>query len=242
MSVTRLWHSKHHISIATVMLATEKLWEAVFSLDPRKGYIWRNKTNKESVKSDPNRELFTKHGLHMNDKGKELAARKIISTIKHTLCKKSEKPISMEWKQNKAKKSQEKHNNLELTEGGPDIQDGTAFQKDIGQEIKKQDGTNNIPARRLRKPPTTRRDDFLWMDGRQEKPSITKEEDLVSCHIFATWGLPEKLVSDHGPPFNSVAFAEFPRKNHVKHKLTPVYHPSSNGQIERGVRTLKQAF
>jgi hypothetical protein len=38
---------------------------------------------------------------------------------------------------------------------------------------------NNIPARRLRKPPTTRKEDFLWMDRRQEKPSITKEKDLV---------------------------------------------------------------
>jgi lysophospholipase L1-like esterase len=32
---------------------------------------------------DSNRELFTTHGLHMNDKGKELAAKKIASTIKY---------------------------------------------------------------------------------------------------------------------------------------------------------------
>jgi hypothetical protein len=40
------------------------------------------------IKLDLNRELFTKHGLHMNNKGKELVTRKIISTIKHIVCKK----------------------------------------------------------------------------------------------------------------------------------------------------------
>jgi hypothetical protein len=37
---------------------------------------------------DSNRELFTKHGQHMNDKGKELAAKKIASTVKYILQKK----------------------------------------------------------------------------------------------------------------------------------------------------------
>jgi hypothetical protein len=56
----------------------------------------------------------------MNNKGKESATRKIISTIKHILCKKIKNPISLTWKQDKVKKSQEKHNNaipLEYEEG-----------------------------------------------------------------------------------------------------------------------------
>jgi hypothetical protein len=33
MSVTRLWQSKHHLTVATVMHATkEELWETVFSV------------------------------------------------------------------------------------------------------------------------------------------------------------------------------------------------------------------
>jgi hypothetical protein len=39
------------------------------------------------IKLDLNRELFTKHGLHMNGKGKELVAKKIMSTMKHMLHK-----------------------------------------------------------------------------------------------------------------------------------------------------------
>jgi hypothetical protein len=47
----------------------------------------------------------------MNNKGKELVAKKIMSTIKHMLYKKIEEPISMTWKEDKVLKSQEKHNN-----------------------------------------------------------------------------------------------------------------------------------
>jgi hypothetical protein len=51
MSVTRLRRTKRHVSVATVMhAAIEELWEAVFSVDPYRGYIWRTET--ESVRVD----------------------------------------------------------------------------------------------------------------------------------------------------------------------------------------------
>jgi hypothetical protein len=62
---------------------------------------------------DIDRELYTKYGLHLNDKGKELVARKLIPTTKHMLYKKNKGPIGMTWKQVKVKTSQGKHNNLE---------------------------------------------------------------------------------------------------------------------------------
>jgi hypothetical protein len=34
------------------------------------------------IKLDSNRDQFKKHGLHLNNKGNELAAKKIVSTIK----------------------------------------------------------------------------------------------------------------------------------------------------------------
>ena len=39
--------------------------------------------------------------------------------------------------------------------------------------------------------------------------------------IFATHGLPEEVVSDNGPQFTSTEFAEFMRKNSIKHTLVP---------------------
>jgi hypothetical protein len=52
---------------------------------------------------DSNRDLFTKHGLHMNDKGKELAAKKIASTVKYMLQEKITEPMCMTWKDDDVK-------------------------------------------------------------------------------------------------------------------------------------------
>jgi hypothetical protein len=44
--------------------------------------------NTALIKLDSNTDLFTKHGLHLNNKWKELATKKIVSTIKYMLNKK----------------------------------------------------------------------------------------------------------------------------------------------------------
>lgn len=120
---------------------------------------------------DSNRELFTKHGLHMNDKGRELAAKKIASTIKYILQDKIIEPICMTWKEDDIKKSQKNHNTQAYEEerncpglkrGMVDTQEGNVLQRDRCQD-QNQDTTTTMPSRRLRKPPSTRRDDFLWM-------------------------------------------------------------------------------
>lgn len=60
--------------------------------------------------------------------------------------------------------------------------------------------------------------------------------------LFATYGLPQQLVSDNGPQFSSVEFATFLVRNGVKHIRSSPYHPSTNGLAEHFVRTLKQAM
>ena len=64
----------------------------------------------------------------------------------------------------------------------------------------------------------------------------------VLRRLFATFGLPQQLVSDNGPQFTSEEFAEFLTKNGVKHIRSSPYHPSTNGLAERFVRTLKNAL
>ena len=65
---------------------------------------------------------------------------------------------------------------------------------------------------------------------------------MVLHHLFASYGLPEQLVSDNGPQFQSDEFQGFMHTNGVKHINYAPYHPSSNGAAERFVRTFKQAM
>ncbi|KAK3918671.1 hypothetical protein KUF71_007918 [Frankliniella fusca] len=61
--------------------------------------------------------------------------------------------------------------------------------------------------------------------------------------IFARWGcLPALLVSDNGPPFESCEFINFLTSLNITLKHSPIYHPASNAQAERGVGTAKRAL
>ena len=60
--------------------------------------------------------------------------------------------------------------------------------------------------------------------------------------IFATHGLSEEVVSDNGPRFTSSEFAEFMRRNGIKHTLVPPYQLQSNGTVKRSVRVVKEAL
>jgi transposase InsO family protein len=57
--------------------------------------------------------------------------------------------------------------------------------------------------------------------------------------FFSIFGLPDLVVADNGPPFNSSEFREFLHNNNIDYKNSPVYHPQSNGLAERAVQTIK---
>lgn len=88
---------------------------------------------------------------------------------------------------------------------------------------------------------------FLVIDahskwGEVYRMSSTTSDKTIEClrNIFATYGLPRQLVSDNGPQFCSEEFSTFLKANGVKHTRTTPYHPASNGEAERFVRTFKQ--
>ncbi|XP_059621313.1 uncharacterized protein K02A2.6-like [Phlebotomus argentipes] len=58
--------------------------------------------------------------------------------------------------------------------------------------------------------------------------------------IFSTHGLPKVLVSDQGRQFMSQEFEVFCKMNGIIHKTGSPYHPATNGQAERFVRTFKE--
>lgn len=77
-----------------------------------------------------------------------------------------------------------------------------------------------------------------WMTKGTDCNKVLKK--LVE--YFARYGLPDVLVSDGGPPFNSLSFVKFLERQGVKVLKSPPYNPSSNGQAERCVRTVKEVL
>jgi len=74
-------------------------------------------------------------------------------------------------------------------------------------------------------------------------PTTTSTATIYELRrLFASYGLPEQLVSDNGPQFVSDEFQVFLKSNRVKHIRSAPYHPSSNGLAERFVRTFKRAL
>ena len=57
--------------------------------------------------------------------------------------------------------------------------------------------------------------------------------------IFARHGIPEELISDGGPQFNSSAFEQFAKSWGFQHEMSDPYFPRGNGKVERSVETVK---
>ncbi|XP_023806938.1 uncharacterized protein K02A2.6-like [Oryzias latipes] len=71
-------------------------------------------------------------------------------------------------------------------------------------------------------------------------PSVNSETVIqILSGLFCRYGNPECLVTDNGPQFTSASFSSFLRDKGIKHTRSSVYHPSSNGAVERFNRVFK---
>ena len=74
-------------------------------------------------------------------------------------------------------------------------------------------------------------------------PTVTSERTIdILRSLFSRNGLPQILVSDNGGQFTSAEFQKFTSDNGINHKFSAPYHPSTNGQAERFVQSLKQGL
>jgi len=116
------------------------------------------------VTADTDRKFFTRHGLHMNNLGKEKIASKVSVTVKNIFQKQNMK-ISLCWKNGcdisaKIVSDNQTEDNISLQEDSKtdqttleDIEVPTATpSSDEGLRMSK----------RKKKPPTTKSEDFLW--------------------------------------------------------------------------------
>ena len=57
---------------------------------------------------------------------------------------------------------------------------------------------------------------------------------------FARYGLPEKVVSDNGPPFSGKEFGQFAKSFEFRHQTSSPGYLQSNGKVENAVKTAKR--
>ena len=81
-----------------------------------------------------------------------------------------------------------------------------------------------------------------WAEVVEMSQTTTAKTIEALRRLFAIHGIPEQIVSDNGPQFTSADFKDFTRTNGIKHSCSSPYHPASNGEAERFVRTFKEAM
>lgn len=62
----------------------------------------------------------------------------------------------------------------------------------------------------------------------------------ICREIFQNYGTQEELSSDGGLPFTSLLFKQFLENWSVKHRLSSIAYPQSNGPAELAVKTAKR--
>ncbi|XP_058862566.1 uncharacterized protein K02A2.6-like [Acipenser ruthenus] len=81
-----------------------------------------------------------------------------------------------------------------------------------------------------------------WLEVFHMSTTTATRTIEVRRGLFASYGLPEEVVSDNGPQFISTEFEKCIKWNGIQQTLVPAYHPASNRAAERSVQTLKQAL
>ena len=78
-----------------------------------------------------------------------------------------------------------------------------------------------------------------WIEAVRVANATAAATVTAMRRLFATYGIPETVVSDNGTQFVSEEFTSFLFSNNVEHVQTAPKHPASNGLAERAVQTVK---
>ena len=81
-----------------------------------------------------------------------------------------------------------------------------------------------------------------WLILYRIKPGQAVASRLISIcrEIFQTYGAPEELSTDGGPPFSAYSFQQFLKYWAVKQRVLSVAYLQSNGRAELAVKTAKR--
>ena len=76
---------------------------------------------------------------------------------------------------------------------------------------------------------------YFEVDSRKDKAEITQ----VVKRQFERHGIPNRLVSDNGPPFNSFEFQHFAQSYNMEYVTSSPHYPQGNGKVENSINTAK---
>ena len=81
-----------------------------------------------------------------------------------------------------------------------------------------------------------------WTEAAKVQSTSFKniKKDLLSW--FRTYGVPEEISSDGGPPFRSGEYMKFLNTWGISQRLSSAHYPQSNGRAEIGVKIMKRAL
>ena len=79
-----------------------------------------------------------------------------------------------------------------------------------------------------------------WTEVSKTNNANTKVVCNILRRYFMTFGVPEELSSDGGPPYNSHDFDTFLREWGIRHRSSSSYFPQSNGRAESAVKVMKR--
>ena len=87
---------------------------------------------------------------------------------------------------------------------------------------------------------------LLYRDAHSKWPEIIEMKNTYAnmtveelCKLFASYGLPEQIVTDNGPQFIAEEFTAFTKANGIKHIKSA---PCTNGAVERLVQVFKKSM
>ena len=79
-----------------------------------------------------------------------------------------------------------------------------------------------------------------WTEVSITKNANTKTVSDILRRYFTTFGVPEEVSSDGGPPYNSHDIDTFLRSWGIKHRSSFAYFAQSNGRAESAVKSMKR--
>ena len=112
--------------------------------------------NATTVEVTSDRDNFTTHDLHLNRKGKEQAEKTSVSSIKEIFKLQKKDPTKMSRKEQKLEGANTVSNNVDKDD------DQIIHEGQANRDQEKKEG--KLSSKRARRIPTTRHDDFLWLD------------------------------------------------------------------------------